>query len=1549
MKMRYKQLPSAEIITADKDLRVFNSTIIADSSELLDGEKLTITLSKEPKDGEILKIWNGGNWDTCPLRLETTTGTYFDGGTEDFMEFSDDAIDSIELVYYEGAINVFTTGGTESVSSVVTSMELSGGSDIEPLDVVAIHAGRIYKYADVLLGIPPTLYVSSSNVPDAATAVAGTNKFARNFGDLPDTTFYGCVHSTGALHIYSTSLFPGNKTFTLQATIANVNHFAMFFDPDTLRLYVNTYTTTGSNFVVFDATPVLSGSAPYVKTDYTLVQVSSVMLVAGNYSGSTFSKVDLVVIGTSAFTFLIGRIYKYIDATTGAATFDSFVNASDSTEEGTILFENTTQLRIYSSSGVENIYTYASGTITSNVAPPLSLQSAFKYFVPLTDELVIIKTADEFYIRNLTTNVTSPVEDSTCERVIPILVNGVNYLVGKVLHSGDNAPTKLWELRAGVLVPSPNAVPAAYGATSDSANDFPRRIYKRDGTTWMIFHSPTNASVYYEIVTSERPDDVIVGIATEAHTWNTIKRIGVAVDGDTIDVYDLPRYPGMMLADSPVYYDKYEKELTNIETDVFLGTGLTYRDLRMGTLGGAVTAPVANSVLDNSILDSAEITLQGRYLVPKTGVSGDFVGNESKYADYDGTAFTFTVPEIGDTVVMTIGPNVGIVYRYTDDDEWVDYASIAPVSLSNWQLGSSYTAGSVAILNGNMYQANGNIPANTAFSVGTTGQTFKLISSAGTMPAENDEIICPRVSDITSGSTVTVQSFTLPSAGTWEVTFTLRGKVSAQGSWISGFLSNSSNVEVVGSRVMCSYIFNNSPTILLNDFQVSGTMTTRITTTGPAGYRLRAFARSYTPGSTATVLSDSEAGYTKINFRKINGFMPATGSVGNVTVSSHNYGGSASIPRSGTVTLPIRQTGASLYSRTSTAMTINANNSVTVNASGTYSFKYNAMFIPSSTVHTGMNTLHALKNGVAFWQSEVTLVPMSRQRIDFDVTVDCLAGDIITFLFEPGGTMGASVAPIYHVHFAGEQIGTTNVSQYMGMLSNEYTSTAAYPSGTIVVKDKWLFQANAAIPANATFTIGTTGQTWTALANPTLRKDVTFVNKAGNNTLAVIADGKLYTTTGTTGSLRNDVNGRGGNENNPYYGLDNLKEVFFPTASPLVKTGGYSESVAYALFANGDLYTWGRNSDGQCGVGSFLEVPNPILASTNVIEVYDHPTNSSYLSNNSRLFIKKLDGYIYCAGYNGFGALGVGNTVNRNTFTQITALGTNVKSVWNMGSYTGCTVVQKDDNTLWVAGYNGFGQLGLANTTNQNSFVQANNLWASTDYELTKVIGGFGYYSTAPNTEGVLGMLFTHVTNGTTLFKMCGGNTHRSLGDGSTVGSRSTPVTPNVGAGNIIDISGNGGGPLAVHVLKENGDLYGFGYNHQRMVGDGTNIDRENPAIVQTQVLKIINDGITGHEYGYRVQSAILKVDGLYMCGNNTWGQCGVGDKVDRSSFVRTRLPVGFALKHLGCYTCNASVMTYLAVGEDNSLYGWGYNAYYGLTSSSAIDGLVPAQFKIQD
>lgn len=147
------------------------------------------------------------------------------------------------------------------------------------------------------------------------------------------------------------------------------------------------------------------------------------------------------------------------------------------------------------------------------------------------------------------------------------------------------------------------------------------------------------------------------------------------------------------------------------------------------------------------------------------------------------------------------------------------------------------------------------------FFNGTAWATIATEGGSGSVAAEfGAQFLSSNVS-ITSGTPVDVISFTLPSAGTWEVITFLRAQGTA--GYASEFaIYDASNNLVPNSEILPAY----------GEMASTGTGVVRITTNGSAVYKVRAWASN----GAFNVTSDFN-GRTGVTWKKISGNAPVTG------------------------------------------------------------------------------------------------------------------------------------------------------------------------------------------------------------------------------------------------------------------------------------------------------------------------------------------------------------------------------------------------------------------------------------------------------------------------------------------------------------------------------------------------------------------------------------------------------------------------------------------------------------------------------------------------
>jgi alpha-tubulin suppressor-like RCC1 family protein len=452
------------------------------------------------------------------------------------------------------------------------------------------------------------------------------------------------------------------------------------------------------------------------------------------------------------------------------------------------------------------------------------------------------------------------------------------------------------------------------------------------------------------------------------------------------------------------------------------------------------------------------------------------------------------------------------------------------------------------------------------------------------------------------------------------------------------------------------------------------------------------------------------------------------------------------------------------------------------------------------------------------------------------------------------------------------------------------------------------------------------------------------MNKTGHNSALAIINGRLYSAHGDSSSHSYHTSGRGTDTNDgALFGIHKFRTVPLPTDSPIKTVIGSNFCRAGVLFENGDLWMWGKNINGQCGNGTTSAIDIPELVATNVVQIYDHPSCNEYNGDHGFTVILKSDGYLYSTGYNGNGQLGIGSTTSQSSFTQMSNItaGT-VKNVWPMGTTFGATVVQLNDNTLLVCGDNNQGALGDGTTTDITTPTDLTSAWlpgSPTDYEV-KYIGYSGrrFDGTTDNAAHTM-IIFAEDSLGNQSIKACGFNTYGSLGDTTTT-QRTTPVTPTgIPTSGIVDFAASGG-ILTCRLLKDNGDLWAWGYNGVGQCGDGTTTAKSTPALVESNVARILDYGHNSYRNSWYVTNYIQKTDGYYYAvGEGNYHYIGIGDSTsDQTSYTKMELYLedGEEIEQMGTMFTDGYLGVKYFYTNYGNLYAWGSGSNSGLTGGDA-------------
>lgn len=155
----------------------------------------------------------------------------------------------------------------------------------------------------------------------------------------------------------------------------------------------------------------------------------------------------------------------------------------------------------------------------------------------------------------------------------------------------------------------------------------------------------------------------------------------------------------------------------------------------------------------------------------------------------------------------------------------------------------------------------------------------------------------------------------------------------------------------------------------------------------------------------------------------------------------------------------------------------------------------------------------------------------------------------------------------------------------------------------------------------------------------------------------------------------------------------------------IIKDISVAGSTSYALDTEGRLWGFGSGSDGALGDGRVSVSINstPKIIQTNVVLMSASKScRSNYSDNKSTICILKNDGKVYAAGQNCYGQQGDGTTSKVKLFKNIEFF--NDKVIDQIETGTSNIKILTQDGKVYVAGQNIYGELGIGNKTQINTF-----------------------------------------------------------------------------------------------------------------------------------------------------------------------------------------------------------------------------------------------------
>lgn len=350
--------------------------------------------------------------------------------------------------------------------------------------------------------------------------------------------------------------------------------------------------------------------------------------------------------------------------------------------------------------------------------------------------------------------------------------------------------------------------------------------------------------------------------------------------------------------------------------------------------------------------------------------------------------------------------------------------------------------------------------------------------------------------------------------------------------------------------------------------------------------------------------------------------------------------------------------------------------------------------------------------------------------------------------------------------------------------------------------------------------------------------------------------------------------------------------------------GSGTEGNAFAVTSSGILYGWGKQPNGQLGVGSVTPLSVPTIISSGLGATLA-VAKVVYGALGSAVHLLTNDSKIYSLGVNTSGGLGVGDVTPRSSPTLVLGSLVWADLVAGPGGADESVLGLTTAGVAYGWGKNSSGQLGVGDVTPRSSPVA--------------VLGGLTFASISG--AGNLAASFYGITSAGVAYAW-GANLNGQLGVGD-VTPRSSPVAVlgSLTFSKIVAAQDAAGTGFSALGLTTGGLLYAWGINTNGQLGVGDVTPRSSPVAVLGGLtfsdVFVNNDTAAGGATVFAVTSAGV----AYAWGANANGQLGVGDVVPRSSPVAVLGGIAFATIYPG-----SAVQSVYGLSTMGIPYGWGAN-----------------------